>query len=156
VIAGSACLEAAAIGTTVVAANATDSELVAFDHGESYDTLVMHGMKPRARPLFARAYLYLPPRAAIERSMIWKAGDNSARRSCALGAMYVHRMPKVLREALAARLNATNPSGSDAPKDALWALVGIGASKETNLSERVDEVLYGVPVRQQRRTRTRR
>jgi hypothetical protein len=104
----------------------------------------------------------------------------------AFSAMYIHRMPKamirkqvyltaelddrlrreakrqrrteaeILREALAARLNATNPSGSDAPKDALWALVGIGASKETNLSERVDEVLYGAPVRQQGRTRTRR
>lgn len=63
---------------------------------------------------------------------------------------------EILREALTAQLNATDPSSSDASQDALWRLVGIGASKESNLSERVDEVLYGDPVRQQRRTRARR
>jgi hypothetical protein len=63
---------------------------------------------------------------------------------------------EILREALAARLNATDPSSSDASQDALWGLVGIGASEEADLSGRVDEVLYGVPVRQQRRARARR
>jgi predicted DNA-binding protein len=43
---------------------------------------------------------------------------------------------EVFREALAARLNATEPSSSDASEDALWQLVGIGASKEADLSER--------------------
>jgi hypothetical protein len=62
----------------------------------------------------------------------------------------------ILREALAAQLNATHPSSSDASDDAIWRLVGIGISKDTDLSERVDEELYGAPIPQPSRARTRR
>jgi hypothetical protein len=87
--------------------------------------------------------------------------------------MYIHRMPKpmvrkqvyltaelderlrreaqrqrrseaeILREALAARLNAGSSEERDASADALWELVGIASSRDRDLSERVDEVLYG-------------
>ncbi len=51
---------------------------------------------------------------------------------------------EILREALAARLNAPDTAFSvGASTDALWDLVGIGASAAGNLSERVDAVLYG-------------
>lgn len=50
---------------------------------------------------------------------------------------------EILREALAARLNATGTGRVDTSTDALWDLVGIGASTVGNLSERVDEMLYG-------------
>jgi hypothetical protein len=50
---------------------------------------------------------------------------------------------EILREALAARLNAPSSEPADPSADALWDLVGIGASNATDLSERVDEVLYG-------------
>jgi hypothetical protein len=80
ILACSACEGWPFRGPVIAAIDAHDSELVTFDHGESYDTLVMHGMKPRERPLVARAYLYLPSRAAVERSMIWKAGDRPSRR----------------------------------------------------------------------------
>ena len=63
---------------------------------------------------------------------------------------------EILREALAAQLNAAHPSKLDASEDALWQLVGIGASKDSDLSERVDEVLYGGPAKQPRRARSRR
>jgi hypothetical protein len=62
---------------------------------------------------------------------------------------------EILREALAAQLNATHPSNLDASEDTLWQLVGIGSSKDTDLSERVDEVLYGTLTRPPRRTRSR-
>lgn len=62
---------------------------------------------------------------------------------------------EILREALAVQLNATHPSGSNAADDTLWQLVGIGSSEDTDLSERVDEVLYGAPP-QPRRARTPR
>jgi len=63
---------------------------------------------------------------------------------------------EILREALAAQLNAAHPSNLDASEDALWQLVGIGSSKDTDLSERVDEVLYGSAAQQPRRARSRR
>ena len=50
---------------------------------------------------------------------------------------------EILREALAARLNVTGTDRADTSTDALWNLVGIGASTGGTLSERVDEVLYG-------------
>jgi hypothetical protein len=50
---------------------------------------------------------------------------------------------EILREALAARLNAVGAERVDTSTDALWDLVGIAASNTTDLSERVDEVLYG-------------
>jgi hypothetical protein len=53
---------------------------------------------------------------------------------------------EILREALAARLNPEPEARARAPKDALWKLVGVGASAERNLSEQVDEVLYGKPA----------
>ena len=63
---------------------------------------------------------------------------------------------EILREALAAQLNAAHPSKLDASEDALWKLVGIGSSKDSDLSERVDEVLYGTPTKQSRRARSRK
>jgi hypothetical protein len=63
---------------------------------------------------------------------------------------------EILREALAAQLGATRPSSLDASEDAIWELVGIAASKDTDLSERVDEVLYGANVPRPRRARARR
>lgn len=49
---------------------------------------------------------------------------------------------EILREALAARLDVAGKDAVDTSADPLWKLVGIGASKGTDLSERVDEVLY--------------
>jgi hypothetical protein len=50
---------------------------------------------------------------------------------------------EILREALAARLNAGSDADQDASTDALWRLVGIAPSRDRDLSERVDEILYG-------------
>lgn len=50
---------------------------------------------------------------------------------------------EVLREALAARLGGSSATDLDPEDDSLWGLVGAGASAATDLSERVDEVLYG-------------
>ena len=50
---------------------------------------------------------------------------------------------EILREALATRLNVSGSSRQQASTDALWDMVGIGASTATDLSERIDEVLYG-------------
>jgi len=63
---------------------------------------------------------------------------------------------EILREALAVQLSATRPGTRDTSGDALWQLVGIGTSGQTDLSERVDEVLYGSTAQGRRRTRTRR
>jgi hypothetical protein len=63
---------------------------------------------------------------------------------------------EILREALAAQLNAARASAQDASQDPLWQLVGLAGSEETDLSERVDEVLYGSPAEGPRRARTRR
>lgn len=54
---------------------------------------------------------------------------------------------EILREALSARLGARRGDRADVAKDPLWNLVGIAASSASNdLSERVDEVLYGKPT----------
>jgi hypothetical protein len=53
---------------------------------------------------------------------------------------------EILREALATRLNIADPADLDASADALWDLVGVAASADTDLSQRVDEVLYGKPA----------
>ena len=63
---------------------------------------------------------------------------------------------EILREALAAQLNASHPSKLDATEDPLWKLVGIAESREADLSERVDEVLYPTPSKRPRRARKRR
>jgi hypothetical protein len=63
---------------------------------------------------------------------------------------------EILREALAAQLGTARPSGSSATKDSLWQLVGIASSEDTDLSERVDELLYGTVPPRPRRPRTRR
>jgi hypothetical protein len=63
---------------------------------------------------------------------------------------------EILREALAARLDASHPGNLDATEDAVWKLVGIAETKETDLSERVDEVLYGTPSKRPRSARKRR
>ena len=50
---------------------------------------------------------------------------------------------EILREALAQRLRVGNGSRSDLDADTLWDLVGSGVSESGDLSERVDELLYG-------------
>ena len=50
---------------------------------------------------------------------------------------------EILREALAARLGGERESRADTATDALWDLVGIAESDTSDLSERVDEMLYG-------------
>lgn len=50
---------------------------------------------------------------------------------------------EILREALAAHLGVENSARTDASRDSLWDLVGIGSSDDGNLSENVDDVLYG-------------
>ena len=50
---------------------------------------------------------------------------------------------EILREALAARLGAKRESKLDTAADALWDLVGIAESDTSDLSVRVDKVLYG-------------
>lgn len=50
---------------------------------------------------------------------------------------------EILREALAAHLGANDAPKQDSSADSLWDLVGIAASAGHDLSERVDELLYG-------------
>lgn len=52
---------------------------------------------------------------------------------------------EILREALAARLDVAVNDAADPSTDPLWRLVGLGASKSGDLSERVNEVLYAKP-----------
>lgn len=50
---------------------------------------------------------------------------------------------EILREALAAHLGAHGEAFGDASRDSLWDLVGIGSSDRSDLSESVDDILYG-------------
>jgi len=48
-----------------------------------------------------------------------------------------------LREALDRFLGEGRTSRASVDRDPLWRIVGVAASHDGNLSERVDEVLYG-------------
>ena len=50
---------------------------------------------------------------------------------------------EILREALASRLRVGDVTRAELSDDTLWDLVGSGASRSGDLSERVDELLYG-------------
>jgi hypothetical protein len=50
---------------------------------------------------------------------------------------------EVLREALDDHLGDPARKKVGVARDALWGIVGIGASREGDLSERVDDYLYG-------------
>jgi len=50
---------------------------------------------------------------------------------------------EVLREALDRFLGEGRTSRASVDRDPLWRIVGVAASHDGNLSERVDEVLYG-------------
>ena len=52
---------------------------------------------------------------------------------------------EILRAALDARLRTQHVSGTAVAKDSLWQIVALGTSKRRDVSERVDEVLYGRP-----------
>lgn len=49
----------------------------------------------------------------------------------------------LLREAIDHYLPESNLDGTDLARDPLFRLVGIGAGGDSDLSERVDELLYG-------------
>lgn len=54
---------------------------------------------------------------------------------------------EVLRDALDRHLGASVPASAKLADDTLWGIVGIGSSDDGDLSERVDEVLYGARER---------
>lgn len=53
----------------------------------------------------------------------------------------------LLREAIERQLAETGPAAPDLHDDPLFKLVGAGESTEGNLSEQVDEILYGKGTR---------
>jgi hypothetical protein len=49
----------------------------------------------------------------------------------------------LLREAIERYLPGHAPDAAEIERDSLFRLVGAGSSSDTDLSERVDEILYG-------------
>lgn len=86
-------------------------------------------------------YIHRVKKAMVRKQVYLTAEQNERLRRAA--ARERRTEAEILRDALDSHLGATERSAAEIRADPLWEIVGVGESEEGDLSERVDDILYG-------------